>query len=59
MSPALSTPRAMFSSTVIASKSEKCWKTMPMPSALAALGSATRMGRPSQTTSPSSAWSTP
>ncbi len=28
----------MFSSTVIASNSEKCWNTMPMPSLRAALG---------------------
>ena len=31
-------PRAMFSSTVIASNSEKCWNTMPMPSARASRG---------------------
>ena len=44
MSVTPSTPSATFSSTVIASNSEKCWKTMPMPSARAALGSATRDG---------------
>ena len=31
-------PSAMFSSTVSASNSEKCWKTMPMPIARAARG---------------------
>ena len=37
--PSLSSmPSAMFSSTVSASKSEKCWKTMPMPIARAAFG---------------------
>ena len=48
MSVTPSTPRATFSSTVIASNSEKCWNTMPMPSARAAWGSATldRLGRP-------------
>ncbi len=59
MSVTPSTPSATFSSTVIASNSEKCWKTMPMPSARAALGSATRTGLPSQSISPSSACSTP
>ena len=36
-----SMPSAMFSSTVSASNSEKCWNTMPMPSWRAALGLAT------------------
>ena len=35
----------MFSSTVIASNSEKCWNTMPMPSRRAARGLEMRDGR--------------
>ena len=39
----------MFSSTVIASNSEKCWNTMPMPSRRAARGLEMRTGAPSKT----------
>lgn len=49
-----SMPSAMFSKTVIASNSEKCWKTMPTPMARAALGLATVTGAPSQTMAPPS-----
>ncbi len=38
----------MFSSTVIASNSEKCWNTMPMPSRRAARGFEMRWGDPSK-----------
>ena len=44
----------MFSSTVSASNSEKCWNTMPTPSLRAARGLAMRTGVPSQTISPES-----
>ena len=44
----------MFSGTVSASNSEKCWNTMPMPSRRAARGLAMRIGVPSQMISPSS-----
>ena len=47
-------PSAMFSSTVIASKSEKCWNTMPTPMARAALGCATVTGVPFHRISPAS-----
>ncbi len=47
-------PSAMFSSTVIASNSEKCWNTMPMPSFRAALGLLTVIGWPFQRISPAS-----
>ena len=59
MSPGSSMPSAMFSSTVIASNSEKCWNTMPMPSRRAARGSDTVTRRPSQLMAPSSGCSTP
>ena len=36
----------MFSSTVIASNSEKCWNTMPMPRRRAARGLEMRTGSP-------------
>jgi hypothetical protein len=49
----------MFSKTDMPSKSEKCWNTMPMPSARAACGSATRTSVPSQKIDPSSGCSTP
>ena len=49
----------MFSSTVSASKSEKCWNTMPMPMARAALGFGTWTGVPSKRISPASGCSTP
>ena len=38
----------MFSSTVSASNSEKCWNTMPMPSLRAARGLGMRTGAPSK-----------
>ena len=44
----------MFSSTVIASNSEKCWNTMPMPSRRAARGLEMRTGAPSKMICPSS-----
>ena len=43
---------AMFSVTVSASNSEKCWNTMPMPSARAAAGLAMVTGLPFQRISP-------
>jgi hypothetical protein len=49
----------MFSSTVIGSNSEKCWNTMPMPSARAACGSMTCTVSPFHSSSPSSGLSTP
>ena len=52
-------PSAMFSSTVIASNSEKCWKTMPMPSARASFGEWIRTDAPSKAIEPSSACCTP
>ena len=42
----------MFSAAVSASNSEKCWKTMPMPSFLAAPGLEMRTGSPFQKISP-------
>ena len=49
----------MFSITVIASNSEKCWKTMPIPSRRAALGEGIETGAPSQAMVPLSACCTP
>ena len=49
----------MFSATVSSSKSEKCWKTMPMPSARASTGEAIVTGRPCQTISPALGSTTP
>ncbi len=42
----------MFSAAESASNSEKCWKTMPMPSFLATLGLAMVTGSPFQRISP-------
>ena len=56
---AASMPSAIFSSTVIASNSEKCWNTMPMPSIRAAFGFGTTIGVPFQTISPASGCMTP
>ena len=47
-------PSAMFSNTVNASNSEKCWNTMPMPSRRAALGLATVILSPFHRISPAS-----
>ena len=47
-----SSDRAMFSATVSASNSEKCWNTMPMPSLRAWAGLAISTGSPFQTISP-------
>ena len=44
----------MFSSTVSASNSEKCWNTMPMPSLRAARGFGIFTGWPFHSTSPAS-----
>ena len=51
--------RAIFSATVRFSNSEKCWNTMPMPSARAASGEARRTGLPSHRISPSVGSSSP
>ncbi len=49
----------MFSSTVSASNSEKCWNTIPTPMARAAFGFGMWTAWPSKWISPSSGWSTP
>ena len=50
---------AMFSATVSASNSEKCWNTMPMPSFRASAGLPIVTGSPSQRMRPSSGASEP
>ena len=54
-----STPRMMLSSTEKHSTSLKCWWTMPMPSALASLGSLMDTSTPSFLMMPSSGWYRP
>ena len=49
----------MFSSTVSASNSEKCWKTMPIPMPRAALGLGMWTAMPSNRISPESGCWTP
>ena len=49
----------MFSAVVSASNSEKCWKTMPMPSALACIGLVTTTGWSFQKIVPPSGCSDP
>ena len=49
----------MFSATVSASNSEKCWKTMPMPSRRAAAGLGIVTGVPFQRISPEVGCSAP
>jgi hypothetical protein len=49
-----SMPSAMFSNTLSASNSEKCWNTMPMPSARAARGLAIVTVSPFQAMVPAS-----
>ena len=44
---------AMFSATVSASNSEKCWNTMPIPSRRAAAGLGTVTGSPRHRSCPS------
>ena len=48
------TASATFSATVSVSNSEKCWYTVPMPSARASAGLATRTGSPRQRIAPAS-----
>ena len=50
---------AMFSATVSDSNSEKCWNTMPMPSARAAAGLGIVTGSPRKRISPSFGCSAP
>ena len=59
MSKAPGMASAMFSATVSASNSEKCWNTMPMPSRRAAAGLGTVTGRPIQRNSPEVGCSAP
>src|SRR3954468_22847993 len=54
-----SLPRMMFSRTVKLSASMKCWWTMPMPAAIAAVGVLNTTGRPSSRIVPSSGWCMP
>ena len=49
----------MFSVTVSASNSEKCWNTMPMPSRCAWLGELMTTGWPSQAMVPASGLTRP
>ncbi|CDI88266.1 hypothetical protein BN889_00186 [Pseudomonas aeruginosa PA38182] len=49
----------MFSATLSVSNREKCWNTMPIPSARARAGSRTCTGSPCQRTSPASGRVTP
>ena len=59
MSKAPGMASAMFSATVSASNSEKCWNTMPMPSFRAAAGLAMVTGLPIQRNSPAVGCSAP
>ncbi len=54
-----SAPSTRFSATVMTGISMKCWKTMPIPLAIASRGERMVTGRPSTRISPSSWLSIP